>query len=680
MIKRLLAFLMVIVLLPVSLSAAAEKGEDTDAEVINGLVAKTIDDLNAMLDGSEPVTSMVDTPFYENVTDGDTALEALESVMDQLGCDDTTKLVLDSVHSTGDSLTYYLFRQKAGDLAVYGGAAKLIVDKNGTAVAAVATIYPNMPDTKNEVWEITAEEAEDIVRKQVEADGARVLTGRTHQTLLPISGYEQTYYAWVVYTDNPWQKTDVAYVAHYLNENGEYILSIPVSEPWSSDSMSGTGTEFVFEGLEESSWTGELTMFDGRRETITVPTMTDSATGDVFLGDLRRRIVCADYTDFMSDETVTMIKQEDGRFDDGDLLTLMNMIKIWDFYDGIGWTGPDGEGTPMLMLMNWVDEDGEPVWNACYDSKQNGFQVFCFNRAQRDGECLDTLGHEFTHCVSNSLVSEMLFINDSGAINESLSDTMGNLIETYIAEKDDPDWLIGEGAGDPDMILRCMSDPHRYKQPEYTWDQYYASHVETATDKNDSGGVHVNSSLLNLISWRLHENGMAVEDEFYYWMNVIMAIVPGIDYPMMAKLLPWCMKQTGYEAWLPVLEAAIQETRIAETEPGDIPDGCFMVYCEVPEGLRERSDMLILTFLDENWRVVASIWPDVRRKSFLYALQAGDYQIKLDAPGEDEAESVTWLMAGDNWVCLNEDTPLPDDILFTYQEDCVYELPTEGLE
>ena len=375
-----------------------------------------------------------------------------------------------------------------------------------------------------------------------------------------------------------------------------------------------------------------------------------------------------------------MIKQEDGRFDDGDLLTLMNMIKIWDFYDGIGWTGPDGEGTPMLMLMNWVDEEGEPVWNACYDSKESGFQVFCFNRAQRDGECLDTLGHEFTHCVSSRLVSDMLFINDSGAISEGLSDTMGNLIETHIAEKDDPEWLIGEGAGDPDMILRCMSDPHRYKQPEYTWDRYYASHVETPTDKNDSGGVHVNSSLLNLIAWRLHENGMPVEDEFYYWMNVIMAIVPGIDYPMMAKLLPWCMKQTGCEEWLPVLEAAIQETRIAETEPGDIPDGCFMIRCEVPESLRERSDMLIMTFLDPNWKVVESIWPDVRLQSFAHVLQAGDYQIKLDAPGEDEAGSVIWLMAGDNWVCLNEDTPLPDDILFTYQAGRVYALPTEGLE
>lgn len=679
MIKRLLAFLMVLVLLTVSLSATAGEGVEADAEVVKGPVAKTIDDLNAMLDGGESVTSMIDTPFYENVTDENTALEAMGSVMDQLGCDDTTRLVLDSIRSTEDGMTYYTFRQKVGDLAVYGGAAKLIMDKNGTAVAAVATIFPNMPDTEDVVWEITAEEAEAIIKDQVEEDGARVLTGRTHQTLLPVSGCGQTYYAWVVYTDNPWQKTDVAYVAHYLNENGEYILSIPVSEPWSSDSMSGAGTEFVFEGLEESSWTGEVTMFDGRKETITVPTMTDPETSDVFLGDLKRRIVCADYTDFKSNETVTMIKQEDGRFYDGDLLTLMNMIKVWDFYDSIGWTGPDGEGTPMLMLMNWVNEEGEPVEDACYDSKEKGFQVFCFNREQRDGECLDTLGHEFTHCVINSLVSDILFINDTGAISEALSDTMGNLIETYIAERDDPEWLIGEGAGDPEMILRCMSDPHRYKQPGYTWDQYYVPHVETATDKNDSGGVHTNSFLLNLVSWRLHENGMPVEDEFYFWMNVIMALVPGIDYPMMAKLLPWCMKQTGYEAWLPVLEAAIQETRIAQTEPENIPEGCFVVWCEVPESLKERSDMLILTFLDPNWKVAASIWPDVRLQSFVYVLPAGEYQIKLDAPGEDEAESATWMMAGDNWIYLDENTPLPDDILFTYQEDCVYELPTEGL-
>ena len=672
--KRLLAFLTALVLLPVSFSLAEE-----DTEEIRGPVAKTISELNGMLNGGESVTRMIDTPFYENVTDIGTALEALGSVMDRLGCDDTTRLVPDAVRPTEDGMTYYSFRQKAGDLAVYGGAAKLIVDKNGTAVAAVATVYPNMPDTEDAVWEITEEEAEDIIRKQTAEDNAKVLAGRTHQTLLPVSGYEMAYYAWIVYTDNPWQWTDVAYVAHYLNENGEYILSIPVSEPWSSDSMSGAGTEFVFDGLEESSWTGEVTLFDGRKEEITVPTMTDPETGEVFLGDLKRRIICADYTEFNSNETIARITQEDGRWDDGDLLILMNMIRVWDFYDGIGWTGPDGDGTPTLLLMNWVDENGEPVENACYEGKESGFQVFCFNRVQRDGECLDTLGHEFTHCVSGCLASDLPYLNDTGAINEGLSDTMGNLIETCISEKDDPEWLIGEGAGNPAIILRCMSDPHRYKQPEYTWDRYYVPHVETATNENDSGGVHTNSSLLNLIAWRLHENGMPAEDEFYYWMNVLMAIVPGIDYPLMAKLLPWCMKQTGYDEWLPVLEAAIRETRIAETEAEDIPDGCFAVWCELPESLQEYSDFLILSFLDPDWKVAGSIWPDARLKGFLYIQPAGDYQIVLTVPGEDGAAPFTWIMAGDSWVCLDGEMPMPDDILFTYQEGCVYELPSAGI-
>ena len=157
-----------------------------------------------------------------------------------------------------------------------------------------------------------------------------------------------------------------------------------------------------------------------------------------------------------------------------------------------------------------------------------------------------------------------------------------------------------------------------------------------------AAGFLFRGGLLNLITWRLHEKGMPLEDECYYWINVIMAIVPGIDYPMLAKLPPWCMKQTGYEAWLPVLEAAVQETRIAETEAEGIPEGCFAVYCELPESLQACSDLLMLTFLDENWKVVGSIWPDVRLTAFLYILEAGD-------------------------------------ILFAYEAGRAYELPTAGL-
>ena len=106
MIKRLLAFLTALMLLPVSFSAAEE-----EEETFTGPVAKTVEEMNAMLSDSESVTRMIDTPFYENVKDEDTALEAMDSVKDQLGGDDTTRLVLDAVRSTEDGMTYYTFRQ-----------------------------------------------------------------------------------------------------------------------------------------------------------------------------------------------------------------------------------------------------------------------------------------------------------------------------------------------------------------------------------------------------------------------------------------------------------------------------------------------------------------------------------------------------------------------------------------
>jgi len=93
--KRFLAFLTVLVLLPVSLSLA-----EAETEVITGPVAKTVDELDAMLDSSESVTTIIKEPFYENVSNEDTALEAMGSVMDRLGCEDTTRLVLDTVRST----------------------------------------------------------------------------------------------------------------------------------------------------------------------------------------------------------------------------------------------------------------------------------------------------------------------------------------------------------------------------------------------------------------------------------------------------------------------------------------------------------------------------------------------------------------------------------------------------
>ena len=67
-----------------------------------------------------------------------------------------------------------------------------------------------------------------------------------------------------------------------------------------------------------------------------------------------------------------------------DASALNGFIRVWDMYDSIGWKGPDGEGTPSLLLMNYVDVTGAPILNAVYASKEGGFQVFRWTRQAGD--------------------------------------------------------------------------------------------------------------------------------------------------------------------------------------------------------------------------------------------------------------------------------------------------------
>lgn len=116
-----------------------------------------------------------------------------------------------------------------------------------------------------------------------------------------------------------------------------------------------------------------------------------------------------------------------------------------------------------------------------------------------------------------------------------MSDILGNIAEMAL-DGDEGAWTIGEKAGGDKW--RSMSDPTTDHQPECRWGIYYEPDAPEATSMNDNGGVHGNSSLLNIVSYKLGKAGMGVEDPAYFWMNVALAMVPTIDFAQMAELLP----------------------------------------------------------------------------------------------------------------------------------------------
>ena len=625
---------------------AANSAEDTaDGEKGDAII---IEDENAF-SGDGTVTAFIGEPFYDGVIkDYSDAYEAVLSVYDRIGADETTDLELAEVRPTEDNICY-TFYQMAGDIRVYGNAVKLITDNDGKAIGLVSAILPNVKAAPIAVWGITEEEAEAIIEDYYKDADVHAVDGATEQILMPIArGSELYLYAWVVYTENFDPRYDTAYLAHYVKSDGEYLYSLPISEPHNADALAGDVTAFVFDKMEETDWTGTITHNDGREEEITVPLMKDTETGKFILGDLKRKILCADYADYKYNNTLTTRDSDTGEtWNEEELLTYYNFIRVWDYYNEIGWTGPDGDETPALLLMDLVDKDGNPVDNAYYSGRERGFQVFAFN-SDIYGDCTDVIGHEFTHCVTGTTMTTNLYLNEYGAINESMSDIMGNIIEMTIDDNPDGAWIHGDNSA---SSRRSFTNPNEYSQPGFFWDQYFVPNVLKGTNNNDNGGVHTNSSLLNVNSYKLSEAGMDADDQCYFWMNVALALTPRTDFAQLAEILPWCTKSSGYPQYEDAVRKALEETGYSNRAvPDGAPEGYTLLTftSDLPEKYQNYDQEVILIDQDNSEREIWT-WPEGGAGQVAAVVREGRYAMFIMLTSQDEQDVVYYLYSEDGW-------------------------------
>lgn len=115
----------------------------------------------------------------------------------------------------------------------------------------------------------------------------------------------------------------------------------------------------------------------------------------------------------------------------------------------------------------------------------------------------DVVAHEITHAVTQH-ESNLLYLFQMGAINESLSDIWGELIDlSNGAGNDSPEvrWLVGE-----DLTIgaiRSMKDPTDYGHPDRLSSPYYDCDPQFL----DNGGVHTNSGVLNKAAYLIVDGG-----------------------------------------------------------------------------------------------------------------------------------------------------------------------------
>ena len=613
--------------------------------------------------GDGIVNTFIGEKFCDDkVTNDEEAKACIMKAIDRIGGDKSTVLMLHSVYPKNDGMTVYIFTQRVGEFAAYGSTVKLVVDKDSNPIALVGSIIPNANVRPVEEWAVDAAGAEKVVMDTLKSEGATdtLVTGATVQAVVGVSNVEDRYVcAWIVYTFQPHGETEQAYTAHYVSAEGEYLNSIPVSGPDDPNAAEGQSAKslFDFDAYEPAEADVTIPHVDGSSETVSVPVLKDAKTGKTYLADATRKILCADYTAYKQQQEIKPTEAQGA--DPIDAHEYYTFIRVWDFYASIGWVTPDDSGTPALLLMNNVDPNGNPVDNAFYETKENGFQVFDFGRGSDFGEYLDIMAHEFTHCVTGATMTANLYKNDPGAINEGMSDVLGNLIEMKL-DGDKGAWIVAEGRGEKGAY-RSMSDPHEYGQPAFAFDAYYAPRPPVPSEMNDQGGVHRNSSLLNIVSYRLSQAGMSVEDQGNFWINVALVLSPQTDYPMLAKMLPWVMEHSGLSQYVEPLKAAIDEAKYTTAEdPGTIPEGCGAVAldCAEVKEAAEAGRVRVAVFRAPDADIVkrAETWPMAGATVAKANLPAGDYYVTFSV-GDERGVLKRYMIYGEGgWKALESPT------------------------
>lgn len=155
-----------------------------------------------------------------------------------------------------------------------------------------------------------------------------------------------------------------------------------------------------------------------------------------------------------------------------------------------------GNGATMISLINITDDDGKGLDNAYWNGKIMAYGNGRLLKPLAGG--LDVAGHEMTHGVIQN-TANLQYKNQSGAINESMADVFGAMI-------DRSNWTIGEQVATPNLLpsgaLRDLSNPNQGGKTRDPNGYQPATMAQYENMSDDNGGVHINSGIPNFAFYK----------------------------------------------------------------------------------------------------------------------------------------------------------------------------------
>lgn len=204
-------------------------------------------------------------------------------------------------------------------------------------------------------------------------------------------------------------------------------------------------------------------------------------------------------TDFFDNDNV-WTEHANTNKDDAALDAHWGAEMTYDFWKNVfNRNSYDDDGAKIISHVHYGNGYENAFWNGSVmtygDGNINGLS---FNNPLTS---VDVCGHEIGHAICE-YTADLVYKNQSGALNEGFSDIWGTCVEVYgktgslntTADTASPGtleiWKMGEDCA-TNGFLRSMSYPRSKGQP----DTYLGTNWATGT--GDNGGVHTNSGVLN---------------------------------------------------------------------------------------------------------------------------------------------------------------------------------------
>jgi len=154
---------------------------------------------------------------------------------------------------------------------------------------------------------------------------------------------------------------------------------------------------------------------------------------------------------------------------------------------------------------------------------------------------LDVIAHELTHGVTQ-FTANLEYHNQSGALNESISDVFGSLVKQWTRKETaaTADWLIGAEIFSPSIkgdALRSLKEPGTAYNNNLIGADPQPKHMDgfqqlPDTEDGDWGGVHINSGIPNHAFFLTARfvGGHAWEAPGHIWYESLQASTETTDF------------------------------------------------------------------------------------------------------------------------------------------------------